>query len=73
MVSLRSGLIPCASCGERQRRVTKSGRIRAYCSECERSFTPRRAVKLAELTPDQRRLVLALIDANKAAAPTSGS
>jgi len=61
------GTPACASCGERTRRVTRSGNVRAYCADCERAFTPRRVVKLADLTPDQRRLVLALIDANKAA------
>ena len=56
---------PCPSCRVRPRAITRSGATRTYCRECE--LPPRRTVKLAELTPDQRRLVLALIDANKAA------
>ena len=61
------GTPSCASCGERPRRVTRSGNVRAYCADCERGFTPRRVVKLAELTPDLRRVVVALGEANKKA------
>jgi hypothetical protein len=56
----------CCNCHERPRHVTRTGHERGYCKVCEREFTPRRTVRLAELTPDQRRLVLALIEANKA-------
>jgi hypothetical protein len=56
---------PCPQCGIRPRAVTASGNTRTYCRVCE--APPRRVVKLSELTHDQRHLVMALVEANKAA------
>lgn len=42
-------------------------RRRAFCFEGDGVGKPKRHIKLANLTPDQRRLVLALIRAQRAA------